>query len=356
MSALRRSPDVLFAALAVAVIAAIAGGPGSAGPAWGTPAAVDSYRATDAALQATTAQLALARTRARALSGSELRANQRLQRRLESRKDALLHAEDAGRATAERALTRYRAEGRARARAERLAREATPLPSPLGTPGAAAAPTGADAALVATIDAYLASKSSPLTGEGPAFVREARAVGLDPRLLVAISGAETAFGTYGPSQTIHNPFGMGPGIVYPSWSDAIAGAARNLGGDLYLGDGRVTIPAIHERWAPVGAANDPGDLNGGWAGNVGHYFAEQGGDPAAPVFGPATSPAPVPATSASFEPEPEPDPGPVAHPHDVPATAGSVEAVTPRHARTHLETRVVTDPPFRGPMLDAAAP
>ena len=45
----------------------------------------------------------------------------------------------------------------------------------------------------------------------------------------AVSGAETSFGTYGPSQSIHNPFGMGPGIVYATWSDAIAAAAQMVG-------------------------------------------------------------------------------------------------------------------------------
>lgn len=352
MAPLRRSPVLLLAALAVAAVA----GPGPAGPAAGMPAAVDSYRATDAALQATTAQLALARTRARALSGPASRANLRLQRRLEARKDTLMDAGDAGRMRAERALSRYRAERRARARTERSAREAA-VPPTVGTRAGDAAPTGADAALVAAIDAYLASKASPLTGEGAAFVREARAVGLDPRLLVAISGAETAFGTYGPSQAIHNPFGMGPGIVYPSWSDAIAGAARNLGGDLYLGDGRVTIPAIHERWAPVGAANDPGGLNGGWAGNVGHYLAEQGGDPAAPVFGPAvptgSAPAPTAATTAVL---PDPTSGPVAGPPGTMREAMPAERPAPSRAPSDLEARVVVDPPFRGPMLDAAAP
>ena len=89
------------------------------------------------------------------------------------------------------------------------------------------------------------------------FVTEAKAVGLDPRFLVAISGAETSFGTYGPSQGIHNPFGMGPGISYPSWSAAIAAAARNLGGPIYAGDGRVTIGTIQQRWAPAGASTTP---------------------------------------------------------------------------------------------------
>lgn len=143
---------------------------------------------------------------------------------------------------------------------------------------------GDAAAQAARIDGYLASKFSPLTGLGAVFVTESQAVGMDPRFLVAISGAETSFGTYGPSQSIHNPFGMGPGIVYPSWADAIRGAAQNLGGTLYRGSGLVTIVAIRNRWAPAGAVNDPSGLNSNWVRNVSTYLAELGGDPSASVF------------------------------------------------------------------------
>ncbi len=141
-----------------------------------------------------------------------------------------------------------------------------------------------DATLAGNLDNYLVGKGSPLAGHGAAFVYQATSVGLDPRLLVAISGAETSFGTYGPSQGIHNPFGMGPGIVYPSWDDAIAGAARNLGGQLYKGSGLVTISQIQHRWAPNGAVNDPSNLNSNWYKNVSRYYGELGGDPNGTVF------------------------------------------------------------------------
>jgi len=145
-----------------------------------------------------------------------------------------------------------------------------------------AVPTGADGA--ARLDAYLTGKGSPLAGLGAVFVNESQAVGLDPRMLVAVSGAETSFGAYGPSQTIHNPFGLGPGMRFASWADAIHRAAQNLGGSLYLADGRVTIASIQQRWAPEGAANDPTGLNSNWTRNVSRYFSELGGDPSASVF------------------------------------------------------------------------
>ena len=174
--------------------------------------------------------------------------------------------------------------------AERAAQQQLTATSPFSTlPGLSFAPVSStvptiDANLASQFDSYLAGKGSPLAGLGAVFVYQSTSVGLDPRLLVAISGAETSFGTYGPSQGIHNPFGMGPGIVYPSWDDAIAGAARNLGGGLYKGSGLFTISQIQRRWAPNGADNDPANLNSNWRTNVGRYYAELGGDPNGTVF------------------------------------------------------------------------
>ena len=175
-------------------------------------------------------------------------------------------------------------------REEATAKAAAAATSPFASlPGLSFAPVSStvpviDANLTSQLDSYLAGKGSPLAGHAATFVYQSTAVGLDPRLLVAISGAETSFGTYGPSQTIHNPFGMGPGIVYPSWDDSIAAAARNLGGRLYKGSGLVTIAQIQRRWAPNGAANDPTNLNSNWYKNVGRYYGELGGDPNGTVF------------------------------------------------------------------------
>lgn len=279
--------------------------------------------AARAALDRTSAELAQARTAAERLGGDERAELMRLERRLQRQKDALVALESGI---------------EARHAAEEAAEADAPLPPStpsgdragdgpvvvlgdrprdddpatgalLSATGVATLPderrpavSGDDAAVAARIDAYLAAKASPLTGLGAVFVTESRAQSLDPLFLVAISGAETSFGTYGPSQTIRNPFGMGPHIVYASWSESIRAAARNLGGDLYAGSGLTTISAIQARWAPNGATNDPTGLNSNWTRNVSTYLVELGGDPAAAVF--TTLPASPAAAPAAGVPGP----------------------------------------------------
>lgn len=262
----------------------------------------DALDAARERVDRTSAELAAARSRAEGLGGEELAALRRIEARLEAQKAELVRLEAA--LSAQVAAADDEADDDAEDSAP-VADDATdpvgaadgplvvlsdaPSPTATGTLGGVHAGeivpvvSGAQAGEASAIDGYLASKASPLTGLGAAFVAEARAAGVDPRFLVAIAGAETAFGTYGPSQAIHNPFGMGPGIVYGSWSEAVAAAARNLGGPIYLGAGRVTIVAIRDRWAPAGVANDPTGLNSNWVRNVSTYYAEQGGDPSLPV-------------------------------------------------------------------------
>ena len=278
----------------------------SASPA-GAATAQELQRARDR-IDNTSAQLAKARTAAEQLGFDERGDLRRLEHRLQAQKEALIRLES-GLAARHAEETAAADDARAAAGDETLVAPggttddgspvialSDPPAAPAADPTAVAAPatihaderspavTGDSAVLARQIDGYLASKASPLTGLGAVFVSEGEAVGLDPRMLVAIAGAETSFGTYGPSQTIHNPFGMGPHIVYASWSDAIRAAAQNLGGPLYKGSGLLTIPTVQGRWAPHGAGNDPTNLNSGWTRNVGTYYAELGGDPLGAVF------------------------------------------------------------------------
>jgi hypothetical protein len=296
------------------------------------PAAASASTATDLAqararIDRTSAELMAARSAADGTGGAERETLEAIERRLQQEKAELVRLE--------RGLSARRA-GESDAAAEAAGDATVPDAPEAGgdgpvvrladTPGGTAVAgtatpslspavqrqdevvpqvQGDAAAQAARIDGYLASKFSPLTGLGAVFVTESQAVGLDPRFLVAISGAETSFGTYGPSQAIHNPFGMGPGINYESWVAGIRAAAQNLGGSIYLGDGRVTIVAIRDRWAPAGAVNDPTGLNSNWVRNVSTYLAELGGDPSGSVFpGHAAPVATVPAATGRTAPLP----------------------------------------------------
>lgn len=144
--------------------------------------------------------------------------------------------------------------------------------------------SAADPQLAAKLDAWMAQHTpgSPLVGHGADFVQAGMANGIDPRFLVAVAAQESGLGTAGSGKDINNPFGWGPARPFPSWTDAINTVAQGLSKG-YLSEGRDTIPAIQAKWAPVGAANDPGGLNSNWTTGVSKFYAEMGGSPAGSI-------------------------------------------------------------------------
>ena len=143
----------------------------------------------------------------------------------------------------------------------------------------AAAPQPAGPVTAAQIDGYLAGKGSPMAGQGRAFVASGAVWHIDPRLLVAIAGAESSFGqiTCGSFNAWgygcpNNPFG------WTSWADAIDTVAQGLRTN-YLAEGRTSVVLIQQKYAPSGAANDPTGLNNYWVANVSRFLTEQGGNP-----------------------------------------------------------------------------
>ena len=154
---------------------------------------------------------------------------------------------------------------------------------------------------VAGIDAMLTRAGSPLAGQGATFVAEGVAAGIDPRVLLAIAAHETSFETYAPARAIHNPFGLGPGMVFTSDAAAIARAARTLDA-YYVQEGRIRIAAIGPKWAPIGAANDPTGLNRHWISGVSSHYAALGGDPGEPVLiGSQQGPCPAAGSAGSAD-------------------------------------------------------
>ena len=181
----------------------------------------------------------------------------------------------------------------------------------------------------AGIDAVLAAAGSPMAGEGPTIVTEAAAAGIDPRAIVAIAAHETMLETYGPAEEIHNPFGLGPGIAFPSEREAIVRAVSTLAG-WYLPEGRTTLATIGAKWAPVGATNDPGGLNANWTTGTGTYYAAMGGDPSRTVLLADQSAAPGCAAAPPGSPD-LPTPAP-SGPPVVTAWSGARPAVSGRTA------------------------
>jgi hypothetical protein len=149
----------------------------------------------------------------------------------------------------------------------------------------------------AALDQVLAQAGSPLAGQGVTFVNSAAAWGIDPRALVAIAAHETILLTYAPAQAIHNPFGIGPHRAFGTDADAIAFAAELLSRH-YVGEGRRTLAEIGGKWAPIGAANDPADLNANWTSGVGASYRRLGGNPDAPITLDSQPAAPCPAGPA----------------------------------------------------------
>jgi Peptidase family M23 len=168
------------------------------------------------------------------------------------------------------------------------------------------APTGQGSVDGRELDAWMAKRvpgGAPLVGLGATFVSEAEAVDLDPRALVAIAAHESGLGTLGSGADRHNPFGLGPGMRFPSWERSIAFAAETLRSG-YLDQGLTTLPEIAAKWAPAGAANDPTGLNSNWVRGVGAAYAELGGDPAGPVTVSATACAPIAVLAGGTVPLP----------------------------------------------------
>jgi hypothetical protein len=131
-------------------------------------------------------------------------------------------------------------------------------------------------------------KGTPLQGQGRTFWQAGRRYRVDPRLLVAIAGAESSFGKH--QSGARNPFGWGPGIDFPSYEAAIETVAKGLR-ENYLNQGLKTIAQIGSKYAPAGAGNDPTNLNSHWTQNVSKFYRELGGkNPGATVAGAAAPP------------------------------------------------------------------
>lgn len=131
-----------------------------------------------------------------------------------------------------------------------------------------------DGELAARLDRFLEEQGSPMAGSGSELVAAGRRHDLDPRYLVALSGAESSFGKF--LFRPFNPFGWGY-LTFSGWGEAIETVARGLERG-YLAEGRTGVFSIAAKYAPVGADNDPNGTNGEEPYNVARFLGLLGGN------------------------------------------------------------------------------
>lgn len=116
--------------------------------------------------------------------------------------------------------------------------------------------------------------SGVLKGQGDAFVQAGKKYGIDPALLAAIAIHETGNGSSNAAKNKNNVGGMmgKNGLMsFGSIQEGIDKMASNLKRN-YIDQGLTSIAQIQRKYAPVGAANDPTNLNKNWISGVTKYY------------------------------------------------------------------------------------
>jgi peptidoglycan hydrolase-like protein with peptidoglycan-binding domain len=121
-----------------------------------------------------------------------------------------------------------------------------------------------------------------------AFIEAGKKHGVDPRFLAAISMQETGGGTSYSMRKRNNAMGIMKGSKHRSFESVAASIdsqARSLSREGGLYAGKESISAIGNTYAPVGASNDPKNLNRHWIPNITKNFKSLGGDASGQVKG-----------------------------------------------------------------------
>lgn len=125
--------------------------------------------------------------------------------------------------------------------------------------------------------------SGKLAGQGPLIIRIAEKYHIDPVIFAAITIHETGHGTSKAIREYNNPGGMmnpktnwSTLIRYNSLEQGLDATARTISRLMNKG-GLKTIEQLGAVYAPIGAANDPSNLNRHWAPSVKKFINEMGG-------------------------------------------------------------------------------
>jgi len=177
------------------------------------------------------------------------------------------------------------------------------------TPGALSLDYSAASPTAAQIDDYLARKSSPMGGLGESFWSYGREYNVDPRLVVAIAGAESTFGArVCAEKNAWNWFYRRncPESPFPTYEAGLERVAKFLRLS-YINRGYDTVELIQHKYCAAGCEN--------WVPLVTAFYREMpsnlaaappSGPPAQPIShapvlpsNPPVSPSPAPASSAA---------------------------------------------------------
>ncbi len=139
------------------------------------------------------------------------------------------------------------------------------------TPLAGTAVLVGDQSQARAIDIYLTEVNSPMVGYGRAFVSAGRTYGVDPFLVVSISGKESSWGKH--CFLPFNAWGWGD-LYFKDWEDAIFNYTRCLSAE-YIQKGRTTPAVIAPIYCPPNSAEWTRDVNDFYAELYGVYAAIQ---------------------------------------------------------------------------------
>jgi hypothetical protein len=154
----------------------------------------------------------------------------------------------------------------AAAQAKQIAASAS-TPTPVG----GTAWLAGDQSQARAIDIYLTEIDSPLVGYGRAFVSAGRTYGVDPFLVVSISGKESSWGKH--CFLPYNAWGWGD-LYFKNWEDAIFTYTRCLSEE-YIQKGRTTPAIIAPIYCPPNYAEWTRDVNEFYSELAGVYAAIQ---------------------------------------------------------------------------------
>jgi hypothetical protein len=124
---------------------------------------------------------------------------------------------------------------------------------------------------------FLSSKGSVLAETADTFVEQGKLNRVDPRLIIAIAGAETAFGTRLCAANNYNawnyfPSGQCQGSTFSSWNQGISTVTAYIRRRFVARTGELTtIEQIGSIYCPVGGCE-------AWAPNVTFFYKALGGD------------------------------------------------------------------------------